>query len=582
MLVQLRLQNFRCFSDHLVPFRPCTVIVGRNNAGKSTLVDALRLVSIVTARYRNLGFRPAPQWGEIPAREVGIAPSIEGMEFNVQNLFHRYGEPPAIVTATFSNGHSAKIYIGPEGRLHVVLLSADGHIVRNRAAAFEGFLPRLEIMPQVAPVQRSEVILDPDYVRRNLSSVLAPTHFRNQLNLLADRFPRLQALAEQTWNGLRIEELTGTGEARGSELQLLIRNDDYVSELATMGHGLQMWLQTMWFLSRVEENSTVTLDEPDVYMHPDLQRRLIRHLRASHPQVIVTTHSVEIMSETEADDLLVIDRTQDVSRFATSMPAAQRVLEQLGSAQNLQLAKLWHARRCLLVEGKDFRYLSDFYDVLFPADSDGLAAIPSLAIGGWGGWQYAVGSSMLLQNAGGEHISLYCVLDSDYHTEAEKTARRAQAIRNQISLHIWGKKEIENYLLVPSAMQRCIAARGARRVVAPTEAEIAEKLDQLAQDRYDEIFDALSAEILAENRALGAAGANRAARGVLDPIWTSAEGRLTLASGKAVLSAFFRWVQDEFGVSLTAAAVIRDMRIGEVHPEVTRFIEAVVHGRPLP
>lgn len=581
MLVQLRLQNFRCFSDHLVPFRPCTIIVGRNNAGKSTLVDALRLVSIVTARYRTLGFRGAPGWGEIPAREVGISPSIEGMEFNVQNLFHRYGEPPAVVTATFSNGNSAKIYIGPEGKLHVVLLAGDGHVVRNRGAAPDGFLPRLEIMPQVAPVQRSEVILDPDYVRRNLSSVLAPTHFRNQLNLLADRFPHLQALAEQTWNGLRIEELTGAGEARGSELRLLIRNDDYVSELATMGHGLQMWLQTMWFLARVEENSTVTLDEPDVYMHPDLQRRLIRHLRTSHPQVIVTTHSVEIMSETEADDLLVIDRAQEASRFATSMPAAQRVLEQLGSAQNLQLAKLWHARRCLLIEGKDFRYLSDFYDVLFPADSEGLAAIPSLAIGGWGGWQYAVGSAMLLQNAGGEHISLYCALDSDYHTEVQKTARRAQAERNQITLHIWGRKEIENYLLVPAAIQRLIASRGARRVVAPSETEIAEQMDRLARDRYDEIFDGLSAEMLADDRGLGGAGANRAARAVLDPAWATADGRLSLASGKSLLSALFRWIQDEFGVSLTSAAVIREMRPVEVHPEVRRFIEAVVDGRAL-
>jgi predicted ATPase len=582
MLVQLRLQNFRCFSDHIVPFRPCTIIVGRNNAGKSTLVDALRLVSIVTARYRTLGFRGAPEWGEVPAREVGVSPSIDGMEFNVQNLFHRYGEPPAVVTATFSNGNSAKIYIGPEGKLHVVLIAADGHVVRSRAAGPEGFLPRLEIMPQVAPVQRSEVILDPDYVRRNLSSVLAPAHFRNQLNLLGDRFPRLQALAEQTWNGLRIEELTGAGEARGSELQLLIRNDDYVSELATMGHGLQMWLQTMWFLARVEENSTVTLDEPDVYMHPDLQRRLIRHLRTSHPQVIVTTHSVEIMSETEADDLLVIDRSQEASRFATSMPAAQRVLEQLGSAQNLQLAKLWHARRCLLIEGKDFRYLSDFYDVLFPTDSEGLAAIPSLAIGGWGGWQYAVGSAMLLQNAGGEHISLYCVLDSDYHTEAQKATRRTQAARNQINLHIWSKKEIENYLLVPSVIQRLIASRGARRVVAPTEAEIAEQLDRLAQDRYDQVFDGLSAEILADDRGLGGAGANRAARVLVDAAWASADGRLSLASGKALLSALFRWIQDEFGVSLTSSAVIREMRPVEVHPEVRHFIEAVVGGRPLP
>jgi hypothetical protein len=33
-----------------------------------------------------------------------------------------------------------------------------------------------------------------------------------------------------------------------------------------MGHGLQMWLQTMWFLARVGYAACAILDEPDVYM----------------------------------------------------------------------------------------------------------------------------------------------------------------------------------------------------------------------------------------------------------------------------------------------------------------------------
>ena len=68
----------------------------------------------------------------------------------------------------------------------------------------------------------------------------------------------------------------------------------------------------------------------------------------------------------------------------------QRVLDHIGSAQNLQLAKLWHARRSLLVEGKDFRLLTDVFDVLFPDDPDGLSATPSMSIGGWTGWPYAI------------------------------------------------------------------------------------------------------------------------------------------------------------------------------------------------
>jgi hypothetical protein len=204
-----------------------------------------------------------------------------------------------------------------------------------------------------------------------------------------------------------------------------------------------------------------------------------------------------------------------------------------------------------------------------------------MQIGGWGGWQYAVGSAMLLQNSGGEHIAVYCVLDSDYHTTKQKTDRRAQAARNQINLQIWAKKEIENYLLVPSAVQRLIACRIARRMIPPTEVEIAEKIDQLAAERYDEVFDGLSAEILADNRGLGAAGANRATREILDPLWESATGKQNLASGKSILADLLKWVQEEFGVSMTHAAIIGAMRPVEVHYDVQSFLDAVIRGRAI-
>jgi predicted ATP-dependent endonuclease of OLD family len=66
MLTQLRLKNFRCFDDHTIPLRPTTIIVGRNNAGKSTIVEALRLVSLVENRYGALNFTSPPDWLDIP------------------------------------------------------------------------------------------------------------------------------------------------------------------------------------------------------------------------------------------------------------------------------------------------------------------------------------------------------------------------------------------------------------------------------------------------------------------------------------------------------------------------------------
>ena len=201
------------------------------------------------------------------------------------------------------------------------------------------------------------------------------------------------------------------------DITLTVRDEDFVAEIAAMGHGLQMWVQTIWFLARNEAAACVILDEPDVYMHPDLQRRLIRYLKRSHQQVIVATHSIEMMSEVTADDILVVDRRRKKSQFATSAPVVQRLVEHIGSVHNIQLARLWNARKCLLVEGDDVCRCSLLFIVLLFPEKEPLETIPNLPVGGWGGeWAYAVGSSLLLRNSGGETIAIYCILDPDYHS----------------------------------------------------------------------------------------------------------------------------------------------------------------------
>lgn len=52
MITELHLKNFRGFKDHIVPLKPFTIVVGRNNAGKSTIAEALRLISIVVSRFK--------------------------------------------------------------------------------------------------------------------------------------------------------------------------------------------------------------------------------------------------------------------------------------------------------------------------------------------------------------------------------------------------------------------------------------------------------------------------------------------------------------------------------------------------
>jgi hypothetical protein len=536
---------------------------------------------LVTERFPNLNFRDVPDWLPISRRNKGARVDLSGLGITWANVFHRYEDPPALVEATFESGYTIQVYLGPEGASHTVILDPSARPIASRTEANRHRLPRVSVLPQVAPLDREEKILNPDYVRANVSSYLAPRHFRNQLKLYPNYYRSFKDLVEATWPAVQILEFRGTNGPIGDVLDLLVRDGDFVAEVACMGHGLQMWLQTMWFISRTSRNDTVVLDEPDVYMHPDLQRRLIRHLRSVRPQVIVATHSTEILSETDATNVLVIDRHSAEAVFSTSLPTVQKLLDNIGSAQNIQLTRLWSARKLLLVEGKDMKFLSLFHQRIFPDAETSLEAIPNMPIGGWNGWPYAVGSAMLLQNSGGETITTYCVLDSDYFSEEEKAHRLQQAVERNVQLHIWSKKEIENYFIVPAAIHRLVHLRLQGHRKGPSVTDVEQELDSICEALKHDTIDALAQHYYNQDKSAGIATANKRARIRADSAWRTADGRFSIISGKEVLSRLSAWSKEKYGVSFGALAVAQQIRATELADEVVEVIRRINFGRPL-
>lgn len=250
MLDHIELENFRSFAHHTLPLAPLTVIVGQDNAGKSTIVEALRLLSLAIARCTRLPYKEPPAWTGHPKREYGVSPSLRNIEIEFSTLTHQYAEPPSTATVVLSSGVSVTAYID-NAKLFAVLRDPAGQIVKTREAARRLRIPEVAIMPQIGPVQRDESILGPDYVRAALDSPLASLHFRNQLNVLYKRFRDLKRVVEERWPGVQVQRLDGQGGIQGDSLYLwVVRNRGFVGEAGVMGHGLQMWLQTMWFLTR--------------------------------------------------------------------------------------------------------------------------------------------------------------------------------------------------------------------------------------------------------------------------------------------------------------------------------------------
>lgn len=268
MLTKIRLTNFKGFADHELPILPLTLIVGRNNAGKSTIIEALRFIALATARYRTVTYIDPPDELDLPYNFRGISPSLRELEFDRFNLFYRYGDPPARIVGEFGNRGSITIYLYADDEVFIVIRNAQGRIVQSLPQARAIDLPRINILPQVAPVATIEERLNETYVRRSVSSARASIHFRNQLLIFEERFNDFKRLCEENWPRLQIRELFNERGEHRNELELHVRDEDFVGEIRSMGHGLQIWLQTMWFLARVDRGDVIVLDEPDVYLTP--------------------------------------------------------------------------------------------------------------------------------------------------------------------------------------------------------------------------------------------------------------------------------------------------------------------------
>jgi len=500
------------------------------------------------------------------------------MEISTEGLFHRYSDPPAILTASFDSGEVLEIFLGQGAQTYAILHDAKGKIVKSGAAAKQLEIPEVLTLSQVAPMARSERVLDRDYVRSRISSYLAPLHFRNQLHILPDHIDELRELAESTWPMIEIKKPMVIQHEGYRELMLNIRDGDFFGEIGLMGHGLQVWLQTMWFLARAPGEATVILDEPDVYMHADLQRKLIRLVRGRHQQTIIATHSTEILTEVEPESLLIVDRRTPASQFANDLPGAQRIIDDLGGVHNIALARLWTSRKFLVFEGEDLRILKRYQDTLYPDSQEPFDAIPGQSMGGYGEWEHATRWPSVLRNAAGEEVITYCILDSDYRPAAQRDEMHEYAWERGLQLYVWQKKEIENYLLVAAAIQRVILEHAPAAIRPPDADTVAAKMDEIAQSLKDEALRGMTTGLDDWERKWSAGTALSEAQARLHDAWRTWEGRMSRVSGKEMIARLSKWSQDDFNVSLSPVRIAQHLRRSEVAAEVAAVVRAIEKG----
>ena len=93
-------------------------------------------------------------------------------------------------------------------------------------------------------------------------------------------------------------------------------------ELYWSGFGFQIWCQLLTHVCRAAPNDLLVIDEPETYLHPMIQRRLLRILRGTGAQIVLATHSASIVMAADDNDVIVIDKESRIASRQNKRAAA--------------------------------------------------------------------------------------------------------------------------------------------------------------------------------------------------------------------------------------------------------------------
>jgi len=569
MLERVEVENFKAFERYELTLGRRALLIGPNNAGKSTLVSALRAIAYLTRPGQIMRYARA-------ALGEGVEVDLEALHIPAVNLAHKYADAPSRISGFLSEKLEIRITLRRDGPCLGAWFNSWGDAVQQKAV---GRLlgTSVGVVPPVGPLELEEVPLSEKYVRAQLEGPLSPRHFRNQWLYSPDGWGTFREAVRETLSGMDIyAPEVEMGPPKGRVI-MEFREGNWRGEVGWLGHGVQVWLQILTHLMRLRTRSCVILDEPDIYLHPDLQRRVVERVNSlGVEQFIVASHSVDILNEFAPEDVVVVDKCARRGRALGSLRDIQRVTSDLGSATNSYLARLARSRVCLFVEGGDFeilRCVAGAVGVGELARSQGFAVVP---MEGSGNWERLLHLNWVMDNLTGEPIRPYVLLDRDYRCQEEVESIVDRLREKGVRCHVWRRKELENYLLTADAIARAINGREGKEVVS--RGQIQELLRECADDERHHVEAQRQAEEFRWRRPTGVSQATvnqevlEQVAGAWDEEWAS------LVGGKRLLASMRRRL-DEQGIHGPANyEIAASISTEDVDPEMANFCETMAYA----
>lgn len=472
LLHYLELQNFKRFEERQrIELDNPAVIIGPNNCGKTTAIQALALWSQAVKTWLDAkGKSKATERTATPINRLNIvAVPVQRTRYFWHNTQVREGnrDIPLIITVGVEHNNEVKplsMRFRNQGDELVYCSPTDGSLENLELLELAAKI-NVELLYPMSGLETEEPILQPGRIDVLLGQGQTAQVLRNLCLLVykdsGDDWAQITKLMKRLFSvDLGIPMETGRGSIELKYEQIHVKDP---LDISLAGRGFQQMLLIFAYLFS-HKKSVLLIDEPDAHLEILRQKQVYVLLReiaaANNSQVIVVTHSEVILDEAldhnltlilegRADDLAAkSDIKNSLKHFGAEhyIKARERgyVLYVEGGTDLDMLKGFGELLNHPVIEVWDERVNSFYVQNNYP-DQD-LESELERVEGGFGitPEKHFYGLKKMVQDLRGAAI-----LDNDGRN-------REDSSQNGLTIVHWSKYEAENYFITPSLLEEYV------------------------------------------------------------------------------------------------------------------------------